>query len=74
LEDEAVDVNFAVHFPILDRLFGTYYLPKDQWPAAYGVQGHPVPRGYLEQLKYPFQRKTNNAEPNNLKPKRPAAS
>src|SRR6185503_5724054 len=54
LEDEAVDVNFAVHFPLLDRLFGTYYFPKDKWPAAYGVQGHPVPRGYLDQLKYPF--------------------
>ncbi|HXJ57908.1 MAG TPA: sterol desaturase family protein [Verrucomicrobiae bacterium] len=57
LEDEAVDVNFAVHFPWLDRIFGTYHFPKDKWPAAYGVQGHPVPRGYRAQLKYPFQRK-----------------
>jgi len=56
LEDEAVDVNFAVHFPLLDRLFGTYHLPKDRWPADYGVQGHPVPTGYLAQFKYPFRR------------------
>ncbi len=55
IEDEAVDVNFAVHFPILDRLFGTYHFPKDQWPSGYGVQGHPVPKGYLPQFKYPFK-------------------
>jgi sterol desaturase/sphingolipid hydroxylase (fatty acid hydroxylase superfamily) len=49
-------VNFAVHFPLLDKLFGTYYLPKDAWPQDYGVEGHPVPLGYLAQLKYPFRR------------------
>src|SRR3954462_2109342 len=53
IEDEAVDVNFAIHFPILDRLFGTFHFPKDQWPGGYGVQGHPVPGGYWAQFKYP---------------------
>jgi sterol desaturase/sphingolipid hydroxylase (fatty acid hydroxylase superfamily) len=57
IENEAVDVNFAVHFPVLDRLFGTYFYPKDRWPAGYGLPGNPVPKGYLAQLKYPFQRK-----------------
>lgn len=56
IEKEAIDVNFAVHFPIFDRVFGTHYLPKDQWPEGYGIGGHPVPRGYFAQLKYPFQR------------------
>lgn len=56
IEDEAVDVNFAIHFPLLDRLFGTYFLPKDKWPSGYGVQGHPVPKGYVPQFKYPFTR------------------
>jgi sterol desaturase/sphingolipid hydroxylase (fatty acid hydroxylase superfamily) len=56
IEDEAVNVNFAVHFPILDRVFGTYFLPADRWPSGYGVQGHPVPNGYLAQFAYPFQR------------------
>ena len=56
IEEEAIDVNFAIHFPLLDRLFGTYHLPKDKWPSGYGVGGHPVPLGYLAQLKYPFQR------------------
>jgi len=54
IEPAAVDVNFAVHFPILDRLFGTYYLPKDAWPTGYGISGHPVPQGYFAQFKYPF--------------------
>jgi sterol desaturase/sphingolipid hydroxylase (fatty acid hydroxylase superfamily) len=56
IEKEAVDVNFAVHFPLLDRLFGTYHFPKDRWPADYGIGGHPVPLGYWAQFKYPFRR------------------
>lgn len=56
IEREAIDVNFAIHFPLLDRLFGTHHLPKEHWPSGYGVGGHPVPPGYLAQLKYPFQR------------------
>ncbi len=56
VENAAVDVNFAIHFRFLDRLFGTHHLPEGQWPAGYGVQGHPVPRGYWKQFLYPFQR------------------
>jgi sterol desaturase/sphingolipid hydroxylase (fatty acid hydroxylase superfamily) len=56
IEKEAVDVNFAIHFPFLDRLFGTHHLPEGQWPTAYGVAGHPVPKGYWRQLLYPFRR------------------
>ena len=56
IEPEAVDVNFAVHFPILDRLFGTYYMPARLWPSGYGVGGHPVPAGFMQQMVYPFRR------------------
>jgi len=56
-DKEAIDVNFAIHFPFYDRLFGTYHLPKDQWPSGYGIEGHPVPKGYWSQLVYPFRRK-----------------
>jgi len=56
VDKEAIDVNFAIHFPFLDRLFGTYHLPKAQWPSGYGIAGHPVPRGYWQQLLYPFRR------------------
>jgi len=52
IEREAIDKNFAVHFPVLDLLFGTYYLP-DQWPSGYGIHDK-VPRGWLRQFFYPF--------------------
>jgi sterol desaturase/sphingolipid hydroxylase (fatty acid hydroxylase superfamily) len=51
---EARDRNFAVHLPWLDRLFGSRHLPADEWPAAYGIAGDPVPEGYLAQLAYPL--------------------
>jgi sterol desaturase/sphingolipid hydroxylase (fatty acid hydroxylase superfamily) len=43
-----------VHLPVLDRLFGTYYVPEDRWPAAYGLEGASVPADYARQLVYPF--------------------
>ncbi len=55
-EREAIDVNFAIHFPLFDRLFGTYHLPPGQWPKSYGIQGHPVPKSYIGQFLYPFIR------------------
>jgi len=55
IEEEAVDVNFSIHFPFLDRIFGTHHLPKNRWPAEYGLPGHPVPLGYVSQFKYPFE-------------------
>jgi sterol desaturase/sphingolipid hydroxylase (fatty acid hydroxylase superfamily) len=56
IEKEAIDVNFAIHFPLFDRLFGTFYLPRAQWPQGYGIANHPVPRSYLAQFIYPFRR------------------
>lgn len=53
---EAVDVNFAVHLPLLDRLFGTYHLPRGRWPSAYGLAGGArVPGGWLYQLVLPLR-------------------
>jgi sterol desaturase/sphingolipid hydroxylase (fatty acid hydroxylase superfamily) len=57
LEREAVDVNFAVHFPLIDRLFGTHHLPEGRWPSGYGIPA-PVPRGYLGQFRHPFRRES----------------
>ena len=56
IEEEAVDKNFAIHFPWLDRLFGTYHFPQGRWPTGYGVPEQ-VPSGYWAQLLYPFRRK-----------------
>jgi sterol desaturase/sphingolipid hydroxylase (fatty acid hydroxylase superfamily) len=62
IEKEAIDVNFAVHFPLLDRLFGTYYLPPDgRWPTGYGIN-QPMPKGFFRQLLHPFVR-TKAANP-----------
>lgn len=32
-------VNFAIVFPWLDRLFGTWSLPSRVWPRDYGIRG-----------------------------------
>ena len=56
LEQEAVDVNFAIHLPLLDKLFGTFHMPEGRWPKDYGVP-EKVPNGYWAQMKYPFVRK-----------------
>ena len=55
-QDEAIDKNFAVHLPIWDWLFGSYYLPGEQWPASYGVKGDKPPEGFFRQLFWPFKR------------------
>ncbi|MGD9902632.1 MAG: sterol desaturase family protein [Vicinamibacterales bacterium] len=52
-----IDRNFAVHLPILDRLFGTQHLPGDAWPDRYGIEPRDVPEGWWRQLVYPFHRR-----------------
>jgi lathosterol oxidase len=53
-EREAVNKNFAVHLPMLDRIFRSYYLP-DRWPESYGLaDGAKMHEGYVGQLKHPF--------------------
>ena len=56
LEKEAIDVNFAIHLPLLDKLVGTFHLPEGRWPKDYGVP-EKVPAGYWAQMQYPFVRK-----------------
>lgn len=57
IEREAIDVNFAIHFPFFDKIFGTHHMPEDRWPEGYGIGGHPVPQGYLDQFLYPFRKR-----------------
>jgi sterol desaturase/sphingolipid hydroxylase (fatty acid hydroxylase superfamily) len=45
--------NFAPTFPVLDLVFGTYYMPRGELPKDYGVDG--VPPHFLAQLIYPFR-------------------
>lgn len=55
IEAEARDVNFAVHLPLLDRLFGTKHMPADRWPTGYGVAGVEAPEGWVRQLAWPWR-------------------
>jgi sterol desaturase/sphingolipid hydroxylase (fatty acid hydroxylase superfamily) len=54
-QPEAIDVNFAIHFPFFDKVFGTYFFPTGRWPDLYGVDQE-VPHGYVAQFLYPFRR------------------
>lgn len=46
--------NFATIFPFIDKLFGTYYLPKDVWPEDTGLLEANYPKGFIKQAIYPF--------------------
>jgi len=50
-----VDKNFAVHVPLIDRAFGTAWLPGG-FPEHYGITGNRVPDGWWPQLRWPFSR------------------
>lgn len=62
-EAEAINKNYAVHFPLLDMIFGSFHLPGERWPAAYGVKNNDVPESYLLQWIYPFQRRQPQPPP-----------
>jgi sterol desaturase/sphingolipid hydroxylase (fatty acid hydroxylase superfamily) len=47
--------NFASTFPVLDILFGTWYMPKGELPQVYGIDDHGFPEGFAAQMVYPFR-------------------
>jgi sterol desaturase/sphingolipid hydroxylase (fatty acid hydroxylase superfamily) len=55
-QKEGLDKNFAVHFPWIDRVFGTYYLP-DEWPELYGLDGEQISPGFIRQTIEPFTKR-----------------
>ncbi len=55
-DNPAIDTNYAVHLPLFDKLFGTYHMPMQHWPAEYGTTKR-LPRTFLGQLLYPFNNK-----------------
>jgi len=58
IDPEARDKNFGL--PVIDKLFGTAYMPKDRRPTAFGTHD-PVPQdGWWRHVVYPF---TNAAHP-----------
>jgi len=61
-EKAALDKNYAIHFPWIDKLFGTHYLPADgSWPHTYGLYKEKLPAGFWAQTFYPFQRRKAKA-------------
>lgn len=50
---EYIDKNYAAIFPWMDKLFGTFYLPKKQWPVQYGIDT-PMTPGLAGQLLQRF--------------------
>ncbi|HXU06963.1 MAG TPA: sterol desaturase family protein [Polyangia bacterium] len=54
IEKASIDKNFAIHFPWIDRIFGTYYLPKGRWPDRYGLDGEELVPSFVGQTIGPF--------------------
>jgi sterol desaturase/sphingolipid hydroxylase (fatty acid hydroxylase superfamily) len=53
---DAIDTNFAVHLPFIDRLFGTLFAPRGRWPSRTGVVGFRAPDGFWGQQASVFER------------------
>jgi len=60
-DPELRDKNFAIHLPVVDRLFGTHHLPADAWPECAGLEDQAFPKGYLRQLVQPFGRQPRSS-------------
>lgn len=53
--DRGGSSNFAGTFPIWDLMFGTFYMPKNELPDAYGIDDKSFPEGFGAQMLYPFR-------------------
>jgi sterol desaturase/sphingolipid hydroxylase (fatty acid hydroxylase superfamily) len=53
-EPDAVHTNYAAFLPIWDQLFGTYRVPQDRQPAAYGID-EPHPKTFIGLLTAPLR-------------------
>jgi sterol desaturase/sphingolipid hydroxylase (fatty acid hydroxylase superfamily) len=52
--DGPINHNYSSTLPWLDWLFGTHYLPKNEWPAAYGID-EKLPDSVIGQLAHPLR-------------------
>ncbi len=48
------NTNFAVQLPIIDYVFGTWYMPQGETPTKYGSKLN-IQTNYFNHLIYPFQ-------------------
>jgi sterol desaturase/sphingolipid hydroxylase (fatty acid hydroxylase superfamily) len=57
------EMNFAPTFPIIDIIFGTFYMPKDAKPDAFGVDDPNFPKSIEGQMIYPFVKPADGDAP-----------
>ena len=62
-QPSAIDMNYAPMFVIWDRLFGTFYWPREQQAFDFGITSDDMPPAYLGQLAYPFRRRQAAPKP-----------
>ena len=62
-DQKLYNTNYAIHFPFIDKMFGTYYLPGNDWPQEMGLKNEKFPKGYFRQFIYPFIRDPKFFEP-----------
>ncbi|MEZ5691358.1 MAG: sterol desaturase family protein [Rickettsiales bacterium] len=58
-QKEGLDKNFAPTFPLLDIMFGTFYMPEGKLPEKYGVLGSDIPESFIGQIIWPFKQHNN---------------
>ncbi len=54
MQQEGLDKNFASTFPILDVIFGTFYMPPGKLPEHFGTGEVNFPDDFWGQFVYPF--------------------
>jgi sterol desaturase/sphingolipid hydroxylase (fatty acid hydroxylase superfamily) len=54
--------NFAPTFPVIDMVFGTFYMPKGVVPDRFGVDDPHFPKAFEHQMLYPFKTPRQPAE------------
>jgi sterol desaturase/sphingolipid hydroxylase (fatty acid hydroxylase superfamily) len=63
VEAEGKDKNFAPTFPILDVIFGTFYMPTGKLPQQFGNGEQDFPEDFWGQLVHPFRQKPQSSLP-----------
>ena len=53
--DRGGEKNYAPTFPVIDMIFGTYYMPKGVMPDNFGVDDPHFPKGFEQQMIYPLR-------------------
>lgn len=58
----SADIEHArLHGPVIDRVFGTLFLPPERFPRGYGLTGQRMPDGFLRQLVAPFRKQRSQS-------------